>query len=251
MNYEIAIPSYDRPETLLKKTLPYLLDEAKVKARVLVFVADKKQLDLYRRFGIHKVVKLIVGVPTLMKQRRFISNYYKPGTRLFNIEDDIPGIVYSPDGKKLVTVTDLNSLIETGFNICASNKTRIWGVSPSHNPYFIVGKGVSNDLRILSGSAYGTINDHDKNLWTTLPLKEDYQRTINYFLRFGSVIRFNGYAVMNNPYNEKGGLNSFRNPEKIRECCEWLIKKYPNLVRVSPTRKQEKWMEIQLIKNPK
>lgn len=243
--YEIAIPSYDRPETILKKTLAYL-STTNVRGRITVFLSSKQQASLYRELP--PEIRVVIGVPTLRGQRAFISDYYPEGTRLFNIEDDIPGICYSPNGKRSEIIKDLHSVIESGFNLCEAAKTKIWGVCATHNPFYLVNGKVTMDLKLLSGSAFGTINEHDKKIRTTLPVKEDYERCIKYFIKYGRVVRFGNYGVKNNPYKEPGGLFSFRNPENIAQCCKLLIKTYPGLVKVSSTRSQKEFMEIQLIK---
>ena len=45
---KIAIPSYKRAETLVKKTLKYLLEDCNVdKSCITVFVANEKEYDVY------------------------------------------------------------------------------------------------------------------------------------------------------------------------------------------------------------
>lgn len=235
MNYEIAIPSYQRPETLVRKTLTYLRSTNVDLKRVTVFLANKKELASYKLSV--KNIKLVIGQPTLRAQRRFIANYYKPGTFVFNIDDDISGIFYAPNPKKLEIVKDLNSLITTGFGICLRNKTKLWGLAASCNPFFIYGKGVSTDLKFIIGAAFGVISERDKSLWPTVLVKDDYERSIKYFLKYGSVIRFGGYSMKNNIYKEPGGLQTFRTKEISQQDTNYLFKTYPTLVKLNPNRK--------------
>lgn len=251
MKYVIAIPSYRRPETICKKTLNYLLNIADIDPKcVTVFLSDPKEmysyLDEMNDAGLR--VKVVVGKPSLNLQRRFISNYYPEGTHIFNIEDDIPGIYSAPSPKRLEVVTRLHNLILEGFSLTEQMRTKLWGFAASCNPFYLYGSRPNAGLYFIDGACFGTINTHDKKLWSTLLDKEDYQRCLLYFKRFGSVVRLSMYAAKNVTYKEKGGMEGQRSAKNSRECAEYLIKKFPGLVKINEKRKSTEFTEILLIK---
>jgi len=71
IDYKIAIPSYKRHNTIKEKTLR-LLDEYNIdKNKITVFVANTDEEILYKE-SLDNEYKIVVGVPTIGKQRNFI-----------------------------------------------------------------------------------------------------------------------------------------------------------------------------------
>ena len=93
MDYEIAIPSYKRPETIKKKTLRVLESYNIDASRITVFVADedeyKQYLESLAKDPYANKCKIIVGVHTIGAQRNYIEKWYPEGTRLMMFDDDI------------------------------------------------------------------------------------------------------------------------------------------------------------------
>ena len=91
IDYQIAIPSYKRSETIKKKTLKVLAEYDIPPERVTVFVANEEELEAYTKsLSEHQYGgNIVVGVPTIGKQRNFIEKYYPEGTRLMMFDDDI------------------------------------------------------------------------------------------------------------------------------------------------------------------
>ena len=80
-----------------------------------------------------------------------------------------------------------------------------------------------------------------------LDWKEDYELSIDSYIRDGGVIRFNHIAVKHNLYTKKGGIG-LDQKERMGEyikASEWLINKYPHLVKWNPRREGE----VLLVKN--
>ena len=88
----------------------------------------------------------------------------------------------SDDAKKLKT-DDLNMFIRDMFNVCEINDCKIWGVYPVDNPYFMSNK-VTFDLKYIAAGFMGIINEHDKDLLVELEDKEDFERSIKYFIKY-------------------------------------------------------------------
>lgn len=248
MKYVIAIPSYKRQEVLVDKTLKYLLSTDVDKKLITVFVADKKELTVYKEH-LPKGIKIVVGKPTLKGQRSFIRSYYPKGTCVFSIDDDIEGI-YQAVGVKndQLRPVDLSSLLRSSFSTCKQFGVSLWGVSAVLNPFFMFGKGVSFDLKYICGGAYGEIVDGDKKMDVELEDKEDFERTILHFIKCGKVMRHNDVALKTRGYQGKGGMQETRTKERVDSSAKFLAKKYSKYCKINTSKKNKTFTEVKLIK---
>ena len=98
-------------------------------------------------------------------------------------------------------------------------------------------KKVSYELKYIIGSFWGCINKKillENDELAGLGDKEDYERTIKYYMRDGGVVRFNNISVKSNYMKEPGGLQSDGRPkDRIFKNCERLLEKYPDLITIS------------------
>ena len=92
MDYKIAIPSYKRSETIKSKTLQLLSKYNIDKHKITIFVANKEEEKIYNK-SLNGQYKIVVGVPTIGKQRNFIEQYYSEGTKLMMFDDDIDAVM--------------------------------------------------------------------------------------------------------------------------------------------------------------
>ena len=107
MDYKIAIPSYKRPETIKQKTLRILNEHNIDKNKITIFVADTQEEAEYKQ-SLQDQYKIVVGVPTIGKQRNFIEKYYNEGTQLMMFDDDLDAIC-KKNKKELIDIQDLRS----------------------------------------------------------------------------------------------------------------------------------------------
>ncbi len=250
MKYEIAIPSYKRPETVIDKTLQFLHLTNADKKSVTVFVADKKEAAVYVKTfrDNHIKIKIVIGKSTLRGQRNFMRKYYKQGTNVLFLDDDVEGIYQATNPKKLVLVRNLNELCAGAFDMCSQFGVSLWGISAVLNPFFMSGKGISTDLKYIIGACYGEVIRHDKFYDLELEDKEDFERTIKHFIKDGNVIRYNEFAPKTNYYKEKGGMQETRTKERVKESALFLLRKYPQYCKLNTGKKNQEFVEIKLIK---
>lgn len=79
---------------------------------------------------------------------------------------------------------------------------------------------------------------------TALPLKEDYDYTLQHLTAHGSVARCNGVMANFGRYSRSGGCSTFRTPEVEAEACRVLLERWPGHLRPNPRRPNElllKW----------
>lgn len=249
--YEVAIPSYKRHVAINEKTLATLKRYGIPASKITVFVANKDEEALYKEslkpgtYG-----KIVVGVKGMHDIRNFITGYYKVGTKIVNIDDDIKGFLeYTETNKrKERPLRSLIGVIKKGFEECEKAKTKLWGVYPVANGYFMKPK-VSTEIRYIIGSFWGCINPGLKGpdgIEITTEYKEDYQRSILYYKRWGSVVRLNMYAPISAYYTEAGGMQEVKERRSLEEKgAKWLVKTYPQFAVLNPSKKSG-YMEVKL-----
>lgn len=243
--WRIAIPSYHREKTLLRKTLKTLQEYGVPSDKIDIFVADENERIVYEQaIPKERYDRIIVGIRGIREIRNFIQNFYDEGSFVLCMDDDIEEVYQMSDGQKK-PLEDFNSFVEYAFKVCIEVKTRFWGVYAVDNAFFMK-RQVSLGLRFLVGVMFGMIVTHDKHLVVETSEKEDYERSIRAYLRYGTVVRFDFVGFKTNYYNEPGGLEGQRSAERIESDAIKLISMFPKQVRKN-TRRKGKYFEIELI----
>jgi hypothetical protein len=245
--YVIAIPSYKRAELLNRKTLKTLVDYNIPRNRIFVFVANEEEEKIYKETLDKKNYgHLVVGVKGLRNQRNFISRYFPIGQEIVNLDDDLAGFnilkthgtTFNKKDNYHTKLPDFDSFIKEAFKTLKNESLFLWGIYPINNPYFMTPK-TTRDLRLIVGPCWGNINRHSKDLVLTIDEKEDVERTLQYYVKDGGVIRFNNISVATSYYVTPGGMQALeRNRKKdAYESAVYLNKKYPNLTTLYLTKK--------------
>jgi hypothetical protein len=223
----IAIPSYNRSDVIERKTLTTLLKGGIEPKQIHIFVANQTEKKKYEALPREKYGEIVVGKLGITNQRKFIKNYFKEGTEVVSIDDDVEGI-YKLSGDKLVEIK-AKPFFESAFKRMKKEKKYMWGIYPVRNPFFMK-KSVSTGLSFIIGALHGYIVRHDKDLDPKAKVKEDYEQSILYYLKDGGVVRFN-YVTIKTKFLAEGGVG----PERFEEnkiAAEYLQKKYPTMVSV-------------------
>jgi hypothetical protein len=241
--YKIAIPSYKRVDVFQEKTLAYLKKTNVILDNVYVFVANKEEYESYKKLNLKNI---IIGVETIRNQRNFIRNYFNEGDCVFNIDDDVAGIYIATSPKDLKLLTDLNSVILNAFDICKKIKTKLWGLNAVKNSFYAYGKKPTANLKYIVGAAFGQIIDKDSFLSQTIDDKGDYERSIKYFIKFGSVLKINNICIDTNYYKSKGGMQMTRTKERVKASALYLLNKYPDYCKINTSKKNKEFFEIKL-----
>ena len=225
MEYVVAIPSYNRPNEIIKKTLKTLADGGVEKERIFIFVADEEQAEIYKPTG----YKIIIGVIGIANQRVFISKYFPVGQYIISLDDDVEELQTLQESK-LVKLTDLHTFFTSSYETLMRENLFIWGIYPVRNAFFMKSGVMTKSLKFLIGVCYGYINRNLHELYPTAEGKEDIEQSILYFKRDGGVIRFNHVAVKTK-FNAVGGLGKDRY-EMNEKASQLLKEKYPDVVKI-------------------
>jgi hypothetical protein len=236
MAYHIVIPTYGRPDVVRDKTLALLHSYKIPKQNITLFVANKQEYERYANevpaplYG-----SLVVGVPGLMQQRNFIMKYYPVGAHLVSFDDDVSAL-WQLQGEKLVPLVGLKQVIQRGFALCKRFGYHMWGIYPTKNAGWMSPEPSTN-IKFLIGHMYGIVN---RKLTIQAPLKNDYELTLVNAVRDGGVIRLND-VVATTKMGKTGGIGKTVEERQATyaKVIDYLLKKYPGLVRKNPRREGE------------
>ena len=250
--YVVAIPSYRRPETLKNKTMKVLNEYGIDSNKIYIFVADDEQKKIYEealpKGGYHKIV---VGEPGINNIRNFMPKYFPEGQHIFYMDDDIYRLYDTVNlendnsnkkANKHIRLKSLKDLIRQGFAMSEKTGMRNWGVYPVDNPYFMKARTgdirdyVSTNLCYIIGFMTGCINDREAEV-RTIDDKEDYERSIKYYLKDNGVIRFNNVTCYTKCYKEPGGMQVERTKQRIHDSAVYLTEEYPELCTLNTSKK--------------
>jgi len=230
IDYQIAIPSYKRPETIKKKTLKVLESHNIDPNRVTIFVANAEELEAYTNSLLDTPYqKLVVGVPTIGAQRNFIERYYPEGTRLMMFDDDVEEVQRKISEQKLGPIDNLEEeIIFRGFEECEKVGAKTFGIYAASNAYFMKDR-VYTKLCYIIASMFGVIVEHSDDLVRVTNHGEDYEYSIRQYVRNGAVARLDNYTVKSNYYKEDGGLQTIRTKEYVHASITKIAEMFPDL----------------------
>lgn len=248
MNFRIAIPTIARAETIKKKTITYLAKTDIDFKEVDLFLSDGEELNAYKESLKEYPINFIVtNKKHINTQRNFIVNYYKECQLVLGIDDDIQSIEMRISEKKTMPLLNLTEFVDQAFKISQGHKFDMWGVNAVLNPYFMR-NNISFNLKYIVACFYGWRNTHQSKAYvSTNPEygKEDYERSINYYMADGGLTRFNYVSPKTKYYSEDGGIQTYRTVEYEQKAVDWLIKTFPMYCVVN-RHKKSKWPEVVL-----
>ena len=247
MKYKIVIPSYNRADTLANKSIKILQRNNINPKDVYIFVANEEEKQKYRQALPQEYKdRLVVGVKGMKNIRNFINDYFPRGEQLFHMDDDLVDVYYRVNEKKLEPIRSLDAFIKLGFSLCQDKGARLFSVYPVENPYFMK-NSITRGLTYCMGGLWGNINQPE--LKVTVDNKEDFERSIQYFLNTynpkntqqGGVIRFNNVCCGTKGYSGAGGMQSFdRGYEVIMKDAQKVVEKYGDYCKLNLAKKSGK-----------
>lgn len=231
MSYVVAIPSYNRADTIANKTLSYLLDGGVSPSKITIFVANKTQEKMYASAVPKEMYKeIVVGKIGIANQRKFITHYYPVGTYIVSMDDDVEELLMLR-GDKLVSLHKVDEFFKKAYNMMKRENRFIWGIYPVRNAFFMHNT-ISTNLKFIIGVTFGYINRRLKRLEPSAKAegKEDYEQSILYYKEDGGVLRFNN-VTHKTKFNSPGGLGTDRQLMN-KKAAEYLQETYPDIVSI-------------------
>jgi hypothetical protein len=216
--YVIAIPSYKRSNILKQKTLSTLEKESIARNKIFIFVVEEEFSKYNEMLPDYQI---IIGKIGLVNQRQFIHEYFPEGKHILFLDDDIMEMDLL--GKSL------NDFIHEAFDECALQHSFIWSVYPVWNKYFRENqKYMTTCLNYLVGAFYGVINRRI-TMNILYDNKEDVERSILFFKKFGKTIRYNQIGFKTKYYGNVGGMGTLQERmDDIIKATDYLVDTYPD-----------------------
>ena len=218
-------------------------------SKVDIFLSNPSEEQAYRENLKDYPVNIIISnTKHVNTQRNFIVDYYKEDELILGIDDDIDLVAMKVDDKNTIQLNSLTEFVENAFTISLDKKIDMWGVNPVINPYFMK-NNVTFNLKYIVACFYGWRNNHDEKAYvSTNPEygKEDFERSIRYYIADGGVTRFNYVAPKTKYYSEKGGIQNYRTVEYEETAVKWLLETFPMYCKRN-TKSKGKYPEVRLI----
>lgn len=235
LNYVVCIPTLQRSTTIANKTLKVLSDKLVSPSRIFLFVASEIEYDDYMKNVPNKLFnKIIIGEYGIKNQRNFITNYFEENICILEMDDDLKDINYLLPGiekkfNEIYPILDLHNFILEAFNNLIEKNAYTFGCYPVNNPYFMTNK-ITTDLRFLMGGFFGFINRHNQDLLLELNEKDDFERTLKFYISDDIVIRYNNISIDTTIYKGTGGMQEYYKDRYLEaeKSANYLVAKYPD-----------------------
>lgn len=197
--YQIAIPSYKNANLLRDTTLLLLKTYMIPSSKITLFVSNIDDYNNYKNIIPPNLYGAIILLGEYSSIYNSISHYYPIGTCIVYCDDSIIGIIdYKKSNNEFVEspLRSLLYLIQQGFNECCKHSSSFWGIYPIPTGHMKM--TISTNLQYCCGSLWGCINPGIEELKLTQSTndKEDYERSILYYLKDKKVIRMNNFCCL-------------------------------------------------------
>ena len=241
MDWVIAIASYRRARVLCERTLALLRKHAIPADRIHIFVANEAEEHEYMQTLPPEDYHIHVAVLGVAAVRSFIIDFFPTGTHVFSIDDDIKDIV-EISGDKLRPIEDLQGFVTHSFEEAMRRGVRLWGLYPVNNRLFMEETSTTG-LVFVIGCCFGIITPGPGILHCTLDDKDDFQRSLSFYLLDGGVLRFNRVAPDTKYGTTPGGNQVTGTPERAAQAARAFVEAYPDLAKI---RKKARGDDIRL-----
>jgi len=246
-DYQVAVPSYQRPELCASATLPLLAERGVDRERITVFVADEHEARTYRRaLNPHHYGEIVVAEPGMRAVRNFINRHYPDGTLLVQADDDLREVYRKHHGNQRQPLPDLHELFTMMFRRMTAARLSLWGIYPVDNPFFMKHR-IEVGLHYIVGALWGVHNRHAPHCQVSLDDKEDFERSLRHFEASGAVMRIADVGIVTRYYTQPGGMQVTRSEDRVTASAVELHHRYPTLTRLK--RRKSGHMEVELL-NP-
>lgn len=212
-------PSYKRPYKSITQ----------VQYPEVMLVVMESEKDDYENFGNRVVCCPDEVQGNLCRVRNWILDKYKNEYDVIVLMDDDFYGLYRFVAQKIdkMDMDDLMEWAEVAAIMCLDGGIRFFGVNPAndkggyreHTPFSFLG--------YIGGPIQGHVMINNELRYDEkLPLKEDYDMTLQHLYRYRKVLRYNMIHYQVKQAVQEGGCAVYRNSEREREQFEFLVKKW-------------------------
>lgn len=247
-DYQVAVPSYKRPDMLCRRTIPFLLNGMVDPGRITVYLHEHDPClpqyeSLLSELPVHRAVTRAHGINA---QRAEIRNRYGEGTPLVQCDDDVTELREATTPKTLVKLHDVDGFFQHMFEQTEQRDLYSWGLSPVMNAFFMRPGQFSDGLKFVIFSLFGSYVRHQHPVnETTVATKDDYEYSLRSWWYDGGILRNEHVAAKADIYKAPGGCQDTRTVEQAEASVRSLMEQWPGIVRLN-TRRKSAFPEILL-----
>ncbi len=221
MKVRICCPSYHRPRVETLSYLPY--------CRVYV---DGSEFKAYKAANPPdaSIIRCADGIQgNLCRVRNYIlkSEFADGADAVLIIDDDMQYIGYWEEKKKVRVTAEMLPVIVEKYSIMAQDLGAcFWGANCVDDKQAYCENTPFSTVSYIGGPFQCFLKENDCWYDERLPLKEDYDMTIQQCNKHRVVLRVNKLFYACRQSEQAGGCAVYRNTEKEREQFELLQKKW-------------------------
>lgn len=222
MKISVCVPSYKRPKVETFKYIPF--------AKVFV---DEGEYDDYIQANKgyeENIISVRKGVQgNLCRIRNYIiDTEFESGVDVVVIvDDDMKGIYRWYNKKRELLPTDEIMDFIYRYSILAMDLgAYFWGINVNTDKQVYREYTPFSTVSYIGGPFQAFIKDGGLRYDEKLPLKEDYDMTLQQLNKFRKVLRVNAYHYDVKQSEQKGGCATYRNYEREEQQLKLLQKKW-------------------------
>ena len=208
-------PSYKRPKTV--KTQAYL--------PFVKYVVADFEADDYLREGHDCWVVPDSAQGSVARIRNYILDHAEQ-EQIVMFDDDMDAMArWDKQTQLRLTAEEVEEFCEMGFLLANDLDIRYWGVN------LLPDKGAYREytpfcFRAMVLGPFQAFNRLDPRYDESLPLKEDYDLSLQVLNKYRKTLRFNAYHYIVKQHTNTGGCADYRTLDKEKEQMALLIKKW-------------------------
>jgi len=211
----IVIPTYKRYTI---KTINLLEKEGFEPNEITIYVANQDEYDIYKNN--YPNYNIVIGIITIRGQREFIQSQYLEGEIIISMDDDI-------ESYKHFENKNLRQIFNECIEYLKNSKSGLLSFNPSSNSFFSLKEWKFKEGNYLC-VGFIHIFKVDHSIKGDIDVCEDYDRTMMYLNKYGSIVRY-GQVCFKTKFDAKGGLSVYRTREVYLENVNKLLEKWPEL----------------------
>ena len=251
MKISINCPSYKRPKVETLDYLPF--------CKVWV---DNKEYDDYIKANPgfeDNIISCPDGIQgNLCRIRNYIldEEFKKGADVVLIIDDDMKGIYHyegKPEyvyNKKIVTAEEFYNFIEKYSTMCDDFGFKFWGLNCNSDSLCYKTYTPFSTVSYIGGP-FQCFLDNPLRYDENLPLKEDYDMTLQHCNKYRGCLRVNKYFYDCKQSKQKGGCATYRNYEREKEQLNLLQKKWGSkIVKTDNVYHKRKKKKVNIDYNP-
>ena len=242
MNISVNCPSYKRPYVETLEYLPF--------CKVWV---DEGEYDAYIKANPVWLSDQIISCPkgvqgNLCRIRNYIMDqeFANGADVVVIVDDDMKFMEYFENQdcgtfgyvKHKVNTEDFLDFIERYSILCADFGFKFWGVNCSYDKMIYRHYTPFSTVSYIGGPFQAFLKGNECRYDERLPLKEDYDMTLQQCNKYRGCLRVNKYHYYVKQAKQSGGCATYRNYDREREQLELLQKKWgSDIVKIDTTNK--------------